>query len=213
MTDPAKVREDRVRRMLARQGYQLTRSNRRDPRAWDYGIYIITHMLASGADSGRIAGYCNSLAEAEQWARDGDRGSELEAASRRPDEDWEDIGTITVGANWIANLGGAAGDGPHLARVLRQKGDIRFIRLEPQAQEWVKIAEISVTSGRLMLTDPAYIGDLPEGFLGMHPDGSGVACLADLAALVSVGLEDGMHAVRVKYSDGRVAAVRVDFLD
>jgi hypothetical protein len=36
-------------------------------------------------------------------------------------EDWEEIGTITVGANWIAQLGGAVGDGPHLVKVLSHK--------------------------------------------------------------------------------------------
>jgi hypothetical protein len=37
-----KVRENRLRRMAARQGLKLTRSRRRDPRALDYGLYWLT---------------------------------------------------------------------------------------------------------------------------------------------------------------------------
>jgi hypothetical protein len=132
MDSSEKVREDRVRRMLARQGYQLTKSGRRDPRAWDYGKYILTHMLASGADSGRVARYFDSLDEAEEWALEGDKAADLEGASARDAEDWEEIGTITVGAAWAAQLG-RTGDGPHLVKVLRHKDrNIRVIRLDPQ---------------------------------------------------------------------------------
>jgi len=34
-----KVRENRVRRMAERQGIALEKSRRRDPRAWDYGLW------------------------------------------------------------------------------------------------------------------------------------------------------------------------------
>lgn len=37
-----KVRENRLRRMAERQGHQLVKSRRRDPRAYDYGRYWIT---------------------------------------------------------------------------------------------------------------------------------------------------------------------------
>jgi hypothetical protein len=36
-----KVRENRVRRMAARQGLQLIKSRTRDPRALDYGSYML----------------------------------------------------------------------------------------------------------------------------------------------------------------------------
>jgi hypothetical protein len=55
-----KVRENRVRRMLARQGYKLSRSRRRDPRALDYGQYVISR----GAARFTVA----SIADAEEWA-------------------------------------------------------------------------------------------------------------------------------------------------
>jgi hypothetical protein len=37
-----KVRENRLRRMAARQGLKLARNPRRDPRAIDYGSYMLT---------------------------------------------------------------------------------------------------------------------------------------------------------------------------
>jgi hypothetical protein len=36
-----KTRENRLRRMAARQGLQLTRSRRRDPRAIDFGGFML----------------------------------------------------------------------------------------------------------------------------------------------------------------------------
>ncbi len=38
---PEKVRENRLRRMAERQGYQLRKSPRRDPYARDYGGYML----------------------------------------------------------------------------------------------------------------------------------------------------------------------------
>jgi hypothetical protein len=38
---PDKVRENRIRRMAARQGLQLVKSRTRDPRALDYGSYML----------------------------------------------------------------------------------------------------------------------------------------------------------------------------
>lgn len=43
MTSEAdKVRENRLRRAAERQGLQLVKSRRRDPRAMDYGTYMLT---------------------------------------------------------------------------------------------------------------------------------------------------------------------------
>ena len=36
-----KIRENRLRRMAARQGVLLVKSRRRDPRADDYGLYVL----------------------------------------------------------------------------------------------------------------------------------------------------------------------------
>lgn len=45
MDEDLKVRERRLRRMAARQGYKLHKSRRRDPHATDFGKY----QLARGA--------------------------------------------------------------------------------------------------------------------------------------------------------------------
>jgi hypothetical protein len=39
---PAKVDENRLRRAAKRQGLRLTRSRRRDPLAYDYGLYTLS---------------------------------------------------------------------------------------------------------------------------------------------------------------------------
>src|SRR5229473_1197915 len=121
MTDEEKVRENLVRRMLYRQGYALSKSKTRDSRAWDYGVYLITHILA-GYDSGVVAAYCRSLDEAEKWALEGDRAAELEDASGRPEEDWEEI--ATVGAGWLGGRSqlGEADAAPGLPRIPRVAG-------------------------------------------------------------------------------------------
>ena len=43
-----KVRENRLRRMAKRQGLMLQRSRRRDPRAVDYGRYILADARING---------------------------------------------------------------------------------------------------------------------------------------------------------------------
>lgn len=54
MDSHEKVRENRLRRMAARQGYRLVKSRRRDPLAVDYGRYRIETgdgVEATGFDS------------------------------------------------------------------------------------------------------------------------------------------------------------------
>lgn len=55
MTD-RKIRENRLRRMADRQGYALRKSRRRDPRALDYGTYMLVdragNFVVAGADIG-----------------------------------------------------------------------------------------------------------------------------------------------------------------
>ncbi len=43
-----KVRENRLRRAAARQGLSLTKSRRRDPRAYDYGLYWLVKVEGTG---------------------------------------------------------------------------------------------------------------------------------------------------------------------
>jgi hypothetical protein len=59
MSNPEKVREDRLRRMAERQGLTLQKSRRRDPRATDYGLYRLldakTGAPASVGDTFRLS--------------------------------------------------------------------------------------------------------------------------------------------------------------
>ena len=59
MSDTEKIRENRLRRMADRQGFQLVKSGRRDPRAIDYGKFMLidpnTNTVVAGAGSGRRA--------------------------------------------------------------------------------------------------------------------------------------------------------------
>lgn len=41
MRNEDKIRENRLRRMAARQGLRLSKNGRRDPRAYDYGSYML----------------------------------------------------------------------------------------------------------------------------------------------------------------------------
>jgi len=50
-------REARLRRMAERQDMKLIKSRRRDPRAYDFGLYLLadrrTGAAVAGADAGR----------------------------------------------------------------------------------------------------------------------------------------------------------------
>lgn len=77
MDSAEKVREDRVRRMLARQGYRLVKSRRRDSRAYDFGTYALINPRTGEVEETPMAGSYvfdgNNLTldQAEQWALEG----------------------------------------------------------------------------------------------------------------------------------------------
>jgi hypothetical protein len=56
MDTDAKVRENRLRRMAERQGLRLEKSRRRDPRAVDYGKYMLVNPTINGVVAGIVAG-------------------------------------------------------------------------------------------------------------------------------------------------------------
>ena len=64
----ADVRENRLRRAASRQGLNLTKSRRRDPRAYDYDRYMLvdawTGKVVAGGDPHP---YTLSLDEVEEW--------------------------------------------------------------------------------------------------------------------------------------------------
>lgn len=63
-----KVRENLVRRAVARRGYQLQKARRRDPRAYDYATYQVvdpdTGAVVFGSSSRWLG---KSLADVEAW--------------------------------------------------------------------------------------------------------------------------------------------------
>ncbi len=69
-TDAAfKVRENRVRRALDRQGYRLVKSRARDPRAVTFGGYMVVDPENNGAVAGGTGyGYGLALEDVERWA-------------------------------------------------------------------------------------------------------------------------------------------------
>ena len=60
-----KSREIRLRRMLDRQGYTLSKSRRRDTLALDYGLYVISNK------DGEDVFDADGLDDIEKWALTG----------------------------------------------------------------------------------------------------------------------------------------------
>ena len=72
-----KVRENRLRRMAARQGLALRKSRRRDPRAVDYGTYWIIDPYRSVLVWGNTnTGYGLTLDDVEAWLTKADDEAE-----------------------------------------------------------------------------------------------------------------------------------------
>lgn len=63
-----KVRENRLRRMAERQGLVLLKSRRRDPKAYDFGGYMLTDARANTVViGGDPFAYSASLDDAEAY--------------------------------------------------------------------------------------------------------------------------------------------------
>ena len=68
LTTSEKVRENRARRMAQRQGLQLIKSRRRDPRALNYGEFMIVDQQTGGViEGGRDDWNWLSLDQVEEW--------------------------------------------------------------------------------------------------------------------------------------------------
>jgi hypothetical protein len=71
-----KVRENRARRMAQRQGFRLEKSRRRDPRAYDYGKYLLidvdTNAVVYGGPGGGFR-HGPNLEDIERWLTEDDR--------------------------------------------------------------------------------------------------------------------------------------------
>ena len=68
MSDETKVQQNRVRRKATRRGLKLVKSRRRDPKAVDFGKYMLVDIGTNAVvfGSGRF-GPDADLAEIEQW--------------------------------------------------------------------------------------------------------------------------------------------------
>ena len=66
-----KVRENRARRAVARRGYQLRKTRRRDPRAYDYQTYEVRDPHANVGEQVvwgfPFRGFGLSLDDVEAW--------------------------------------------------------------------------------------------------------------------------------------------------
>jgi hypothetical protein len=63
-----KVQENRLRRAAERQGLRLVKSRRRDPRAFDYGKYMLVDVQTNGVVFGVVAGHIGAdLDEVEAY--------------------------------------------------------------------------------------------------------------------------------------------------
>jgi hypothetical protein len=68
MEPDEKVRENRARRALVRQGYQLVKSRRRDPRALGYGGYMIVDSRLNAVVAGELdSPHALDLEDVERW--------------------------------------------------------------------------------------------------------------------------------------------------
>lgn len=90
MGDALKARENRLRRMASRQGLQLLKNPRRDPRATDYGSYMLVDMNNAqiadfGWDHARFPEGSSWLDDIEAYlTAAGTPITELPAARREP---------------------------------------------------------------------------------------------------------------------------------
>jgi hypothetical protein len=65
-----KVRENRVRRALQRQGYVLVKSRARDPRALGYGQFLIADQQNNIVAGGHgPSGFDLTIDDVERWAK------------------------------------------------------------------------------------------------------------------------------------------------
>ena len=72
VTNAEKIRENRLRRTLDRQGYRLMKSRARDPRGLTYGGYQIVDPTTGGIAAGwgnANRGYGLRLDDVERWAK------------------------------------------------------------------------------------------------------------------------------------------------
>ena len=68
-----RTREQRLRRAAARQGYKLVKSPRRDPRARDFGDWMVVDIDTNAIVAGEIGRVRFSLDDVENYLMGEDR--------------------------------------------------------------------------------------------------------------------------------------------
>lgn len=67
-TTTDKIREKRLRNAAKRQGYDITKSRTRDPRALDYGGWMVIDPRSNSIEAGGMGdGFQMSIDEVEKW--------------------------------------------------------------------------------------------------------------------------------------------------
>ncbi len=64
-TTADKIREKRLRNAAKRQGYDIVKSRTRDPRALDYGGYMIVDPYDNTVEAG--SGFNLTIGDVEKW--------------------------------------------------------------------------------------------------------------------------------------------------
>jgi len=80
-------------------------------------------------------------------------------------------------------------------------------------EKWVQVAEVEIHSGRLLLSDPAYVADMPEIAAATVPNVSDIRERGGFvqATIGPEKIHGERYPVRVIYEGRKIAAVRVDF--
>lgn len=110
-----KVRENRIRRALERQGYRLSKSRRRDPRAKDFDRYVILHERTGELVDDGMETKPLTISEVEAW-------TDAEDDERRQLAREEHFGIALAHALHRSLVEGTSVDLSHVLFTLRDEG-------------------------------------------------------------------------------------------
>jgi hypothetical protein len=129
-----KVREARLRRAAARQGYALAKTRRRDPNAWDYGTYMITDLRTNAVVAGtEVIGRPSwTLDDIEGWLATGNDAVKTEAG-------WMKIYSMLYDRYGCSTCGAAAGE-----PCRHPNGDEADYAHEPRFAAWLADAQVAL---------------------------------------------------------------------
>lgn len=152
MDDTDKVRENHARRAVARMGYALEKSRRRDSRAWEYGTYQIVDysddpsgvLVYSAWGSGR--GWGLTLDDVERWLTSAGKPTvEVILESESSDTDRLAVANVFESAGIWADVKGAyirrsAGALPWIIEIVVGGALVKFL--------WAAVSAAGDEAGR-----------------------------------------------------------------